>query len=70
METKNIQGTRIGRWLVLEETDKRDVNGGKIFHCICDCGTKKDMQYCILVNGKSTSCGCLKENKKTKKIPS
>jgi len=65
MEVRNIQGTRIGRWLVLEETDKRTMSGGKFYRCICDCGTKRDVSRNSLVTGESLSCGCLRTDRIT-----
>ena len=29
-----------------------------MWHCLCDCGTEKDIASTSLINGATTSCGC------------
>lgn len=55
------------RWKVLE--DNIIINNRKYSHCLCDCGTKKLVQYAHLKNNTSKSCGCLRsEHGRSKKI--
>lgn len=58
---KNLTGQKFNRWTVLYETepqkDKRGYNM-RVWHCICDCGTEKDVLQSSLLSGKSMSCGC------------
>jgi hypothetical protein len=54
---KDLTGQRFGRWTVIEFAyiDKwRSAN----WKCICDCGTERIVDGCILRSGDSTSCGC------------
>lgn len=51
-------GTKVGRWTVLREVRK---NGKKYYECRCDCGTVKEVYYRSLTEGKSLSCGCLRD---------
>ena len=56
---KDILSKRFGKLLVIEETEKRDVTGGIIYKCLCDCGMIKEVPRRYLVNGNTKSCGCL-----------
>lgn len=51
-------GRRFGRWVVIEETDKRTSNGAIMYKCLCDCGNTKVVDGTILRRGDSLSCGC------------
>ena len=31
--------------------------------CVCDCGTKREVRFGDLLNGRSKSCGCLRDEK-------
>lgn len=55
----DLVGERFGRWTVLECTGRAYPQ--TIWKCQCDCGTIKDgVLYGALVNGGSSSCGCLR----------
>lgn len=56
---KNMIGTRIGKFVVIEDCGS-DEQGGKMWKCKCDCGNifiapGRDLRY-----GKYVSCGCYK----------
>lgn len=55
---KDLTGKRFGRLVVLHETSKR-LHGGVIWKAKCDCGTEKNISSRCLLNGDTTSCGCL-----------
>lgn len=59
---EDISGQRFGRWLVIEP---RHVNerGHAVFLCRCDCGNEREVVAYRLRNGRSTSCGCLRNEK-------
>ncbi len=50
-------GKRFGR-LVVSFVSGGYAHGFRIGHCICDCGTEKDVPLYVLRRGASTSCGC------------
>src|SRR6187431_2930104 len=58
-------GTKVGRWTVLFESDRRYV---KLRHmrCRCECGTERDVFIGSLRTGASSSCGCHKSDKSRK----
>lgn len=53
-------GEKFGKWLVLEETDKKSKSRCKIYKCKCDCGNIGYVVGTNLRNGHSKSCGCAK----------
>lgn len=59
---EDITGQRFGRWTVLYEAEPKLKNGfaSRMFHCRCDCGTEKDVNYTSLRKGGTQSCGCLR----------
>ncbi len=52
----DLTGQRFGRLTVLYR--EGTLNGHAAWMCECDCGAKKIIRSCDMVNGKSTSCGC------------
>lgn len=50
-------GKKYGRWTVLSKAFGKG-NKKRVF-CICDCGSKKEVNYQNIKNGKTKSCGCL-----------
>ena len=60
-ELKDLTGKRFGRWTVKYLVCKHRENGAPatIWHCVCDCGTEKDVRASNLIFGGSKSCGCL-----------
>jgi hypothetical protein len=58
----NRVGMRFGRWTVggvVRGASRKD--GASLFEVFCDCGTIKITGINDLVQGKSKSCGCLKD---------
>lgn len=53
------QGQRFGRWIALSEAPARGKS--RLWNCLCDCGTKKEVWMESLISGKSTSCGCFQQ---------
>ena len=67
MPAKNdLVGKRFGRFVVTEETSKRDKAGNVIVKCICDYGNEWIGAGTCVKNGQTKSCGCLKIEKITK----
>jgi hypothetical protein len=55
-------GERFGRWTVVEDTNRKPgPNGSRPVLCRCDCGTEREVNWSSLVNGRSSSCGCLRK---------
>lgn len=70
----DISGNRYGRWTVIERSDRKTSSGSWMYLCKCDCGTLKEVSGTLLRQGKSTSCGCfrnqmLSEQSKGKRPP-
>lgn len=53
----DITNKKFGRLLVLSRANERNADG-ILWHCLCDCGTKKLISGKGLRSGSSTSCGC------------
>lgn len=53
-------GSRIGRWTVLQEVKKGKY---RYYKCRCDCGNEKEIYYRTLETGRSQSCGCLRQER-------
>jgi hypothetical protein len=51
-------GLQFGRWTVSGETSIY-MNGIRHIFCQCYCGTERNVAVPRLINGKSTSCGCM-----------
>lgn len=51
-------GRRFGRWTVENYYGRSDTGSGTLFSCVCDCGTKRNVNGYYLRGGRSTSCGC------------
>lgn len=59
-----MAGTRWGRLTVLEQAGRTD-KGVVIWRCRCDCGSDHAVSGVVLRAGKSTSCGCAREEIRT-----
>ena len=55
---RNISGERFGRLLVVSRAPNK--HGRVQWLCLCDCGNTHITYSKTLTNGKSRSCGCLK----------
>lgn len=56
----DMTGQRFGRWTVLSQAGNNP-GGGALWSAICDCGTERVVLGGDVRNGKSKSCGCLKD---------
>jgi predicted XRE-type DNA-binding protein len=52
-----LTGQQIGKWSV-GESFQHSVHHYRMYKCVCECGTEKDVRHDHLVNGKTSSCGC------------
>ena len=64
----DLTGKKFGMWTVISESDKRDSSGCVKWKCECECGTIRDVNGTSLRNGKSTCCGCIKQNQSNNMI--
>jgi len=55
-----LKGKHFGRWHVLKKAEPKGYK--PMWHCKCDCGTKREVAYWALIEGKSLSCGCLRSH--------
>jgi len=57
---EDYSGSRFGRWTVIEEAEPKMYNGRRLrmWKCVCDCGTIRNVKEQSLKSGKSKSCGC------------
>jgi hypothetical protein len=56
----DLTGQRFGRLTVLERAPN-DKDGIVCWHCICECGTTKEIRDSALIYGNTRSCGCLND---------
>lgn len=54
----NITRQKFSHWTVLQKSSKRSSSGDVYWHCVCDCGTHKEIIGSSLRNGCTKSCGC------------
>jgi hypothetical protein len=52
-----LTGQKIGKWTV-GEAFKHPKRGERMYSCVCECGTTKDVKHVHLAAGKTKSCGC------------
>ena len=66
----DLEGKKFGRWKVLELSNKKSKHGDIYWKCECECGTIREVMARGLTSGKTTSCGCYREefNKKRSDI--
>lgn len=62
------EGAVFGYLTVIRQTDKR-VKGAKIWECICKCGKSVEAKTDYLQQGWKKSCGCLRSEKASARIP-
>ena len=62
MKREFASGERFGYWEVIKETKDRKVL------CRCECGTEKEVQKKHLLSGKTTSCGCFRNQKASERM--
>jgi hypothetical protein len=56
----DLTDQKFNRLTVLSLSEKRTVNGGRIWYCLCDCGTQREVRSDGLRSGQTKSCGCHK----------
>lgn len=54
----SLVGSRFGKLLVIERMPNE--KGNTIYHCECECGVSKNILAKNLVNGRTKSCGCIR----------
>ena len=57
--TKNLVGQKFGRLTVLELLDESNKFNRRQYRCKCDCGNETIVTGSLLLNGHTSSCGCL-----------
>lgn len=62
MDETLFPGKKCGRWTLLEERKESK------WLCICDCGTQREVLARSLRYGGSTSCGCLRKERKDRDL--
>lgn len=61
---RDLVGQTFGRWTVLHEGEYSYTPKGrriKMWFCLCECGTSKNVSEASLVQNKSISCGCYRK---------
>lgn len=56
----NLTGQRFGSLTTLQLLSLRDINGGRVWLCRCDCGAYRNVPSNSLRRGLTRSCGCLR----------
>jgi len=52
-----LTGQKIGKWSI-GESFVHPMNQYRMYECVCECGTKKNVKQSHLLAGKTKSCGC------------
>ena len=57
---RDFSGQKIGHWLIIERSNKKDKHGTTYWKCVCDCKQNiiKDVNIQSILKGQSKSCGC------------
>lgn len=55
---RDLVGQKIGRLTVIQDSGQRAHNGGVLWMCQCDCGTKINVRSDSLISEHTKSCGC------------
>lgn len=64
----DLTNQKFGMQTVLKPTTERDASGGIMQQCKCECGTIRNVSGGSLRKGKSTCCGCIKQNQSNEMI--
>ena len=64
---KDMTGMKFGRLTVVKESG-RDKHGNTLWLCKCECGNETIVRGTSLRNGRTTSCGCYKDEMTSKKF--
>jgi len=60
MPYRDVTGQRFGRLTALYPVEERSSQGGRMWHCRCECGNEVDVAYNELLYTLRQSCGCQK----------
>ena len=60
---RDVTGQTFGRLTALYPTDERSSQGGRVWHCRCECGNEVDVAYNELLYTLRQSCGCQKRER-------
>jgi len=63
----DLTGKVFGRWIVLGIAAPTTW-GGRRWRCLCACGCTKDVLQASLLQGRSTSCGCLRNEQTSQRL--
>lgn len=64
-DESSLSGKRFGRLVVIEKVGKANSHG-TLWRCKCDCGNIKDVRREYLTSGGTSSCGCLRNELRSK----
>jgi len=56
---KDLKGQSFNRLIAIKDSGKRNVSGGILWECLCDCGTICYVEGRSLTSEHTKSCGCL-----------
>lgn len=58
-------GMKFGKWEIIEEIPAKIISNKprRMFRCKCECGNIGEVQLACLLNGHSTSCGCVQKQR-------
>jgi hypothetical protein len=62
----DLIGCKFGRFVVQYEVER--ANKHRRWHCLCECGTEKDVLQSSLITGRTQSCGCLGAERSRKRM--
>jgi|SRR5579859_3879345 len=60
-----LTGQKFGKWLVLNRSSRNSKHQELSWDCLCECGTIKPVTGSSLKLGKSKSCGCAQNLRRT-----
>lgn len=64
----DLTGQRFGRLIAIKRSTESGTNKGVYWLCHCDCGKEKYIRGADLRDGSVKSCGCLKDEKTSKRF--
>lgn len=64
-ERNDFRGERFGKLTAVRPLEKRE-RGYVVWECLCDCGNTVYVRSGLLKEGKTKSCGCLRQQKQKK----
>lgn len=64
MKNYDITGQTFGHWTVIRKDDPHPGCRNSYWICRCVCGTERSVNRSTLVNGRSSSCGCVPSDKR------